>query len=114
MESPLIYKKAEHLLSKVTWGASADKGWVYCGNSEDLNTNLLSECISKHFSTDNVYFIPNRRDARMITVSQIIPLVSEYIDANDITFWSEDFSSVIAFNKNGVCRCGHVFGQALL
>jgi hypothetical protein len=106
MDSKLIFIKADNLLSKVIWETGSDFGWTYCGRSDDLKKELLNERITKHFGSNEIYFVINRHDSKLVDKSEIISLILAYIDSTDMTFWSEDFCHVLEIKSIGVFRAG--------
>ena len=49
MYNHLIYTVTKRLINHVVWQETPDVGWLYCGLSDDLKTDLLIECINTHF-----------------------------------------------------------------
>ena len=108
MDSKLIFIKSRRLLSKVAWWPTPDFGWQYCGTSDDLEVALIRQTISRHLSSELVYFVPDRNDSKLVDKSQIFDLIVNNIDKMEMTFWTEKFNKVIEFKTFGVFRLGEV------
>jgi hypothetical protein len=108
MDAKLIFIKAEHLISKTDLDNQPSGGWLYCGRSGDLNVELLSDCLERHFHGETVYFVTSRHDSRIESKEGILSLIAATIDEQDFALWSEEFDRVMQFQKIGVFRFGSI------
>jgi hypothetical protein len=106
MDAHLIYTVANRLISHVTWQPTEDIGWLYCGLSDDLKTDLLDESINKHFQDQKIYLILYRKETCEIATVDAIATIASTIDKRDFSLWNLDFKKVMDFNKIGIFRIG--------
>lgn len=106
MDNHLIYTVTKRLISHVVWQETPDVGWLYCGLSDDLKTDLLIECINTHFLDEKIYFVLDRKQTCALDKANAITTIASNIDKRDFSLWSLDFKKVMNFNKIGIFRIG--------
>lgn len=106
MDAHLIYTVAKRLISYVAWQPSDDIGWLYCGLSDDLKTDFLTESINNHFQDEKIYLVLDRKQTRELDTVNAIAAIASNIDKRDFSLWSLNFEKVMDFNKIGIFRIG--------
>lgn len=106
MESRIIYKKSEHLISKVEWAWNDNTGWIYCGLSEDFKDDLVSEHLAEHFAGSTLYLVTTRTGSCQLSGEEAIHKIKGLIDVHGFCIWNTAFTKVIEFNSIGVFRKG--------
>jgi hypothetical protein len=106
MDSHLIYTVTKRLLYYAKWKETADVGWIYCGLSNDLKTDLLQKSIGNHFQDKKIYFVLDRKQTCEIHTANAIATIASNIDERDFSLWSLDLKKVMSFNKIGIFRIG--------
>lgn len=108
MDSRQLFKATDHLKGRLDWVPSPNYGWHYCGRSADLEASLIDRAAAAHFSEEQVYFVPDRRNGLLVERWMITGLVAGHIDRHDVWFWSEDLRRAMHFASSGVFRFGVV------
>ena len=106
MDSRLIHNISVHLTSKVEWEKAVETEWIYCGAEEEVKYDLVQSQINDFFSSLKLYVAIGRRDSFETDKHSIINLITDKVGRVDLSIWSDDFESVIEFNKIGVFRKG--------
>lgn len=106
MNSRLIYISNEKLKPLVSWPLLNDSEWIYFGVGNELNLELISKAIDRHFYEKILYVSWKRDESFECSKTEIINSIKPLLGIEDFTIWDNSFKSVIEFNKIGVLRCG--------
>ena len=106
MDNHLVYTVSKRLITHVAWQETDNIGWLYCGLSGDLKTDLLRESINEHFESEKIYFVLDRKQTSELDTVNAIANIASNIDKRNFSLWSMDFKKVMDFNKIGIFRIG--------
>jgi hypothetical protein len=107
LESRLIYK-VSHSKYNIEWlNPTYDNGaWIYIGNGDETNKELILKCINEHFEDDHTLYISwTRNDSKEVPKADIESELSDIL-GNDFSIWNTAFTKVIELTHIGVMRLG--------
>jgi hypothetical protein len=97
MDARQIFIASEHYASITNW-----QDWVYCGISQDFNSEKVQEFLSTRLSSPTLYIALSRHDSKQITFEDALNTIKEHIGLSEFFVWENDFTKGFRFDRIGV------------
>lgn len=109
MEPALIYAASDQLISQLKWvRVAADTEWIYIGNGEEINEEVVIRKIKEIFIEPDVVIAIDRQQSFNTTIDQVLPALKGILGFRNFIIWNKSFKHALQFSDIGVMRYGTI------
>jgi hypothetical protein len=101
-----IYNAARHNLSLIQWAKTGESDWVFVGDSDCFEGDILLSVLDQVFSAEPVYAVQSRDVAIECSSSDAVSFTRERLKSGPIWVCNRKFTRYVQIEPMGVYRYG--------